>query len=162
MEFYEGQEEMVAGPCDHHLVADRNLTCIWWRFSARAFYLYFILMNRTKHLETILVLVLALLVCYFIFDHTVWLKVAIALGAIGLFLPYLAGKIHWLWMKLAHVLGYVMSRVLLPIIFFVILVPLAFFSRLAGKNTVQLKRTQGSYFRERNFRYNRESLENVW
>lgn len=119
-------------------------------------------MNRLKHLETILVLVLALLVCYFIFDHTVWVKVAVALGAIGIFLPFLAEKIHWLWMKLAHVLGYVMSRVLLTIIFFVILVPLAFFSRLAGKNSVQLKKGQSTYFKERNFLFTKESLENVW
>jgi hypothetical protein len=119
-------------------------------------------MNRSKHLETILVLVLALLVFYFVFDKEVLLKVAIALGAVGLFIPFLAEKIHWLWMKLAHVLGYVMSRVLLTIIFFVFVVPLAFLSRLAGKNTVQLKRKNSSYFTHRNFKYTKESLENVW
>src|SRR5687768_2320635 len=108
-------------------------------------------MNRSKHLETILVLVLALLVCYFIFDNTIWIKIAVALGAIGVFIPFLAEKIHWLWMKLAHVLGYVMSRVLLTLIFFLFLVPLAFFSKLAGKNSVQLKRKTSSYFTDRNF-----------
>ena len=119
-------------------------------------------MNRSKHLETILVLVLALLVCYFLFGSTNWIKAAIGLGLIGLFIPFLAGKIHWLWMKLAHVLGYVMSRVLLSVIFFVILVPLAFFSRLAGKNTVKLKKGGLTYFKERNFLYTKDSLENVW
>jgi hypothetical protein len=119
-------------------------------------------MNRSKPLETILVLVLALLVCYFIFDGRIWIKIAVALGAIGVFIPFLAEKIHWLWMKLAHVLGYVMSRVLLTLIFFLFLVPLAFFSKLAGKNSVQLKRKTSSYFTDRNFTYTKESLENVW
>ena len=119
-------------------------------------------MNRLKHLETILVLVLALLVCYFIFHGNIWIKIAIALGAVGLFIPFLAEKIHWLWMKLAHVLGYVMSRVLLTLIFFLFLVPLAFLSKRAGKNTVQLKRKSSSYFSDRNFTYTKESLENVW
>ena len=119
-------------------------------------------MNRSKHLETILVLVLALLVCYFISHNTLYIKIALALGAIGVFIPFLAGKIHWLWMKLAHVLGYIMSRVLLTLIYFLFVVPLAFFSKLAGKNTVQLKRKNSSYFKERNFTYTKESLENVW
>ncbi len=119
-------------------------------------------MSRSKHLETILVLVLALLVCYFIFGGTNWIKAAIVLGLIGVFIPFLAEKIHWLWMKLAHVLGYIMSRVLLSVIFFVILVPLAFFSRLAGKNSVNLKKGANTYFRERNFLYTKDSLENVW
>ena len=119
-------------------------------------------MDRSKHLETILVLVLALLVGYFIAGSTYWIKAAIVLGLIGVFIPFLAEKIHWLWMKLAHVLGYVMSRVLLSVIFFIILVPLAFFSKLAGKNTVKLKRGGATYFKERNFLYTKESLENVW
>jgi len=119
-------------------------------------------MKREKNLETILVLVGALLVFYFIFHKDLLLKIALFLAAIGLFIPYLAEKIHWAWMKLAHLLGYVMSRVLLTVIYFIIVVPLAFFSRLAGKNSVQLKGGQNSYFKERNFRYNKESLENVW
>lgn len=119
-------------------------------------------MMRQKSLETILVLVGALLVFYFIFDLTLLLKIALILAAIGIFIPFLAGKIHWAWMKLAHVLGYIMSRVLLTLIYFIFVVPLAFFSRLAGKNSVQLKAGQKSYFKDRNFKYDKKSLENVW
>lgn len=109
-----------------------------------------------------LVLVVALVVFYFVFHLPLLLKIAILLGAIGILIPSLSEKIHWLWMKLSHVLGYVMSRVLLTLIFYIILVPLSFFSRLAGKNSVILKKNKTSYFKERNFTYTKESMENVW
>lgn len=119
-------------------------------------------MKKEKPLETILVLVLALIVFYFVFNKPLLLKIGLLLGGIGLFIPSLAAKIHWLWMKLSHVLGYVMSRVLLTLIFYIIVVPMAFFSRLAGKHSINLKRQGNSYFKERNFTYTKESLENVW
>ena len=119
-------------------------------------------MNKEKHLETILVLVLALFVFYWIFKVPALLVIAGTLTAIGIFIPFLAAKIHWAWMKLAHALGFVMNKVLLTIIFFLVVLPLALLSRAFGKNTVQLKRNQTSYFKERNFTYTKESLENVW
>ena len=118
-------------------------------------------MERTKHLETILVLVVALVVVFMFNGHRYWIWGAITLGAIGLFIPYLAGKIHWAWMKLAHVMGYVMSKVMLTLVYVLVVVPMGIFSR--KKITLQLKSTADkSYFRERNYTYKKEDLENVW
>lgn len=120
-------------------------------------------MKREKVLETILVLVLALGVVYWLNRKPYVLIIAGVLGAIGLFIPFLAEKIHWAWMKLSHVLGYVMSKVLLTVIFCVFLIPLSFFSKLFGKkNGVRMQRGNTSYFVDRNFVYTKESMENVW
>ena len=65
-------------------------------------------MNRQKHLETILVLVLALGVIYWFTNiknpvaGKYLLLAALILGVIGVFIPVVADKIHWAWMKLAH------------------------------------------------------------
>lgn len=118
-------------------------------------------MERNKHLETIIVLVLALIVIYWVADNNRYLLwAAFGLGAIGVFIPYLAGKIHWAWMKLAHVLGYVMSKVMLTLVYVLVVVPMGIFSR--KKITMQLKQGTSSYFRERNYTYKKEDLENVW
>ena len=119
-------------------------------------------MERNKHIETIKVLVLALIVVFWVTDNQYLLWGAFGLGAIGVFIPYLAGKIHWAWMKLAHVLGYVMSKVLLTLVYVLVVVPMGFFSR--KKITMQLKASNNdnSYFRERNYTYKKEDLENVW
>jgi hypothetical protein len=125
-------------------------------------------MNRQKHLETILVLVLALGVFYW-FSHVkrpelgkYLLLSALILGLIGVFIPFLADKIHWAWMKLAHVMGWVMSKVILTLVFFVFLVPMALLMRVLGKGNVQLKAGGKSYYKERNFLYDKDSLEHVW
>ncbi|HEY0679180.1 MAG TPA: hypothetical protein VGD17_12905 [Chitinophagaceae bacterium] len=117
-------------------------------------------MERTKHLETIIVLVLALIVIYWFVDSRYLLWAAFGLGAIGVFIPYLAGKIHWAWMKLAHVLGYVMSKVMLTLVYVIIVIPMGIFSR--KKITMRLKQGTTSYFRDRNYTYTKEDLENVW
>ena len=120
-------------------------------------------MNRSKALETILVLVLACGVIYWWFGKNPYLLLAAGiLGSIGLLIPVLAEKIHWAWMKLAEGLGYVMSRVILALVFFIILVPVATIARLFRKKTMTMKRGSTTYFKERNFTYNKESLENVW
>ena len=119
--------------------------------------------SRAKVLETILVLVLACGVFYWFTKNNYLLIAAAVIGFIGLFISPAARGIHWAWMKLAQGLGYVMSKVILSIVFFVFLLPVAAISRLFTKNkTVQMKAGASSYFKERNFTYNKESLENVW
>lgn len=125
-------------------------------------------MNRQKHLETILVLVLALGVFYW-FSHIkrpetakYILLAALILGLIGVFLPSIADKIHWAWMKLAHAMGWVMSKVILTIVFFVFLFPMAMIVKIMGKSNVKMKAGGNSYYKERNFLYDKDSLEHVW
>jgi len=47
--------------------------------------------------------------------------------------------LYKLWMKFALVLGWVNTRLLLIIIFYAVLTPLAFFYRLFGKSFMKLK-----------------------
>ena len=152
---------MVADATDHYFIADRDIDHSW-RHVAGAFYLYPVLMERNKTYQTILVLILALGVWYWFSKNQYLLIAAGVLAVIGLLIPALADMIHWAWMKLAEGLGYVMSRVVLTIIFFVILVPLSFISRLFRKNTMQLKKGGDSYYKQRNFTYTKESMENLW
>jgi hypothetical protein len=122
-------------------------------------------MSRVKVLETILVLILASGVVYWWFGKNPYVLLAAGIiGVIGLFIPVLAAKIHWAWMKLAEGIGYVMSKVILAIVFVLFLVPVAFLAALfrKGNGSVQMKRNSKTYFKERNFTYTKESLENVW
>lgn len=125
-------------------------------------------MDRKKHLETILVLVVALGFFYWFIHEKkpetgkYLLLAALVLGLIGIFIPFIADKIHWAWMKLAHVMGFVMSKVILTIVFFVFLFPMAMISRLFGKGNVKLKREGSSYYKTRDFVYDKDSLEHLW
>ena len=120
-------------------------------------------MKREKSLETVLTIATGLLVLSFMF-HTKWLVVAaILLGIVALASKFLAGKIAWLWLKLAEGLGFVMSRVLLAILFYAVLFPIALLSRIGAKDPLQLgKKEEGSYYAERNHPYEARDFENIW
>ena len=109
-----------------------------------------------------LVLVLALLVWYRASRHPFLLWIAAGLVLTGLFVPVLADGIHRVWMKLAEILGAVMSRVLLTVIFFLVMTPLGWISRLLGKNDLLVPSSGGSYFTVKDHVYTKEDLEHPW
>lgn len=118
--------------------------------------------SKDKHYGTILVFVLVLIIFFFVYKNTNLLYVALGLGAIALLVPALSRLIHRLWMKFAELLGFVMNKVILGIVFFVFLTPIAFLSRLFRKNTLKVEKNATTYFSERNFTYTKKSLEQLW
>jgi hypothetical protein len=120
-------------------------------------------MERTKHLETTLVLVLALGGVYYFYHLDSFLAAAGMLGIAGLFFPSIAKLVHQTWMKFAEVLGYVTSKVLLGLVFVLIVIPLSLMSKVfKGRNGIQLKPQGSSHFKDRNFTYDKRSMENIW
>jgi hypothetical protein len=118
-------------------------------------------MHKRKDLETIIALILFQLVLFWFTSSTVLLIIAFLLGVVGLLLPAVSNAINIGWMKLAQLIGYVMNRVLLTAIFFLVLFPLALLARLFSKKPKPLKDGK-TYFNERNHTYSSENLENVW
>lgn len=64
----------------------------------------------------------------------------------GLMLPAWARRFHVLWMKLAVLLGYVNSRVLLSLMFYLVFTPYGLVMRLVGRDP--LRRRRGTESRE--------------
>lgn len=63
--------------------------------------------------------------------------VLIAGGSIyllALIIPIVLFPVHWLWMKLGAVLGWINTRILLSLIFYLVLLPAGLFMRLFGKD----------------------------
>lgn len=123
-------------------------------------------LTREKELETILTICVALVVV-FIFSkqhHKFWLTISVVLGLIGMFSKYLTSKLAWAWIKLSEGMGAVSSRIILSLVFFVFLFPVAMLSRLFGnKNSLQLKKPEGTtYYFTRNHKFEAKDLENVW
>ena len=121
-------------------------------------------MKREKQLETILSIVLLLTIFYWITKNPYLLPVAAVMMAIGLLSQYLTGKFYWLWNKLTEFIGFVVSNVILTLVFFLLLFPIALLSRLfSKKDPLHLKSSSGdSYYSVRNHQYTKEDLENPW
>lgn len=102
---------------------------------------------------------------HFIFDRVEFLYVALGAAVLGLAIPIAAKYIHLGWMGLAKVLGFINSHILLGIIFFVVLTPLAVVRSLfSNKDELQLKKRKSkeSYFSTRDHTYTATDLDNPW
>jgi polyferredoxin len=124
-------------------------------------------MKREKNLETMLVITVGMLVLYYFFRTKTWsnylLITSLVIGLIGVFSDFLSEKVAWVWGKIAHIMGTFNSYVLLSIIFFVFLTPVAFLFKLTRKDSLKLKaQKNGTVYEERNHLYVAKDVENVW
>ena len=91
------------------------------------------------------------------------LILAIAVGLVSIFSENANDKIIWVWTKLTEILGYIMPNVLLSIVFYFFLTPLAFINKLnRKKNPLQLKNITNSVFITKRKEFSPESLEKIW
>lgn len=93
-----------------------------------------------------------------------YLYAAFGLIALLFVIPYLSRFIAWAWFKLAEVLGFINTRILLTVIFFVFLMPVALLYRLRNKNLLNRRNGKqlNTLFKDRSHQYDAADLENVW
>lgn len=119
--------------------------------------------EKTNPLRTVLTLSVGFIVLYFITDWKWTIPAALLVGLAGIFSPYLSAKIDYLWMKLAWFLSLVIPNILLGVIFFLLLFPIALLSRVFGKNdSLNLKNKSGSNFKNVNKDFDKVSFEKTW
>lgn len=121
-------------------------------------------MSKNKDLETILSITVGFVGLYLLFQQVhVLLLIAFGVGVVGLFSGYLREKIALLWMKIGQVLGKINGTILLSLVFYVVLFPVAMLARAFGKSSFTLKQSPGkSLYFERNHLYTSADFENIW
>ena len=73
-------------------------------------------------------------------DYRLWALIpGVLLFVMGAVYPPLLKQPYKLWMALAHVLGWINTRIILGLVYFVIMTPLALILKLMGKDSLQLK-----------------------
>ncbi|GAB3928021.1 hypothetical protein [Larkinella terrae] len=120
-------------------------------------------MNQLDRVKAQLVIVTGLVVLYFIFKSIYWLYAAAAVGLLSVFIPAAGNGIVWVWFKLAELLGNINGKIILTVLFWVFLLPIALLYRFSAKNPLSVKRTKdASLYHERNHLYTKEDLEQTW
>jgi hypothetical protein len=64
----------------------------------------------------------------------------------GVFVPPVARAFHTGWMKFAHALGWVNSRVLLTVLFYGVFAPYGFLSRVLGRDPLGRRKRGGETY----------------
>ena len=120
-------------------------------------------MQNSDRYKTILVIVIGFTALAWIFKIPYMAEIVFGIGAVSILIPAFAKAVEWAWLKFALGIGWVNSRILLSIIYFIFLMPLAWLSRLFTKDPLMLKaRGSSSLYITRNHQYKKEDLENIW
>ena len=63
----------------------------------------------------------------------------LTLSILGLTVPIILKPIYWAWMTFATILGWIMTRVILSLLFYIVITPIGVLSRLFGKKFLDIK-----------------------
>jgi hypothetical protein len=66
-----------------------------------------------------------------------------------------------IWMTFAVIMGFIMTRVILSILFYIVITPISFLSKLFGKDflNLEIEKDKNSYWNLRDEEYNKSSTE---
>ena len=97
------------------------------------------------------------------FNYKPLLIFGIVIGLIAIFSDKVNDKIIWTWNKLTEILALIMPNILLSIVFFLFLTPLAWLNRIdKKKNPLQLRNNSDSIFITKRKEFTKISLEKIW
>jgi len=152
----------LAGANYYCLAFIRPFSGSWRRLHAHAFYLYFILIAMKKAAsnayKSVLTMVVGFLILSYLFHAPKLAMGACGLGVAALLHSTICNFIVLAWEKLGHALGWLNSKVLLSLIYFIILLPLALLRKLF---TGKVKEANTNFY-DRNVEYTATHLQNKW
>ena len=118
--------------------------------------------TRDQAKDTGMALVLILFIVWLFRRRDGYIFVALLMQVVNMTAPQVFRPAAVLWFGFSHVLGSVMSRVLLSVVFFVVVTPVGMWRRLRGADSLQLRafgRGRGSVMKERNHTFVGKDLE---
>ena len=125
-------------------------------------------MEKNRAPETILTISLGFLGLFLVFmwikeaAHYWMLYTSFAVGVLGLASRWIRESIHTSWFWLADKMGFVMSRIVLSLVFIFVVLPFGFVAKLFRKDLMFLKKGRRTYYKTRNHGYTIGDLENPW
>jgi len=112
---------------------------------------------------TLLTIVFGLLFFNYYFDNEIIFYVCLFLSGIGVLSRKLSIIIENIWYRLSYILSQIVPNILLSIIFFLILTPIALLSKLfKSKTDFNSKNNQNSTFITQNKSFDKNSFERAW
>jgi len=118
--------------------------------------------TKDQSRDTGMAMVFLLLILAALRKREGYLFVAMALQVLNMTVPQIYRPVAVIWLGLSDLLGSVVSRVLLAIVFLVVVTPIGIFRRLIGRDSLKLrafKASKQSVMLERNHTFVGQDLE---
>lgn len=121
-------------------------------------------MKNEQNAQTVLAILVGLLGVALVFKLENLFIVAFILGFLSLLFNRFSDFISIIWIKFAKYLGIINSYILLSVIFYFFLTPIAFLMRIVKKtDSMSLKsKNDTSVYAIRNHVYSADDLKNIW
>lgn len=115
--------------------------------------------------DTGMAAVLLLLLIGLFSHNNLYYKIAIPVLIMNMTFPMFYYPFAIIWLGLSQLLGTIVSKIILSIIYFILVIPVGVFRRLLGKDSLQLsqfKKGNTSVMQTRNHTFVREDIENPY
>ena len=118
--------------------------------------------NVDRARDTGMAVVLILLLLELFIGTGIYFKISIPVLILNMIAPQIFYPIAYIWFGLAQMLGTIVSKILLFVIFSIIVLPVALLRRLLGKDTLLLKKwntNSDSVFKTRDHLFSSSDIE---
>jgi hypothetical protein len=119
-------------------------------------------MKQEKNYLTLLTIVLGFIIFYVILDFEWMLWTAIGIAVSGVVSSQFGNVIAGGWIKLGEGLGKITGPIILGVVFFTVLFPVAVLFRMLGKDNLMIKKAYKTTFLTVNKTFQKEDFEKVW
>ena len=123
------------------------------------------IISKKQASDTGMAVVLILLLFGLFTNNNIYLKIAIPVLIINMTYPMFYYLVAILWLSFSELLGTFVSKIILTIVYFVLIVPVGIFRRLLGKDSLLLnefKKGNDSVMKIRNYSYLSKDIENPY
>jgi hypothetical protein len=120
-------------------------------------------LTSEKNKDTGLVILLCLLLGYLHSHNLVFIWISVACILVSILFPIILRPVSVIWYGLSEIMGAIVSRIVLSVIFFCVITPIGLIRRIITKKqllTEQFKQGRESVFVERNIEFSRSDIEN--
>ncbi len=115
--------------------------------------------------DTGMAAVLVLLLLGFFLKNTNYYNIAIPVLLINMIYPRIFIPLAKIWLSISEILGDIMSKVILSVIYVILVVPVGLFRRLIGLDNLQLRKFKSekkSVMKDRDYKFSSKDVENPY
>ncbi|MCD4773523.1 MAG: hypothetical protein K8R41_09100, partial [Bacteroidales bacterium] len=118
--------------------------------------------SKKQASDTGMAVVLILLLIGFFTNSDIYFKIAIPFLIINMIVPMFFYLFAFVWLGFSTLLGTIVSKIILSIVYIILVVPTGLFRRIIGKDPLQLKefkKNKDSVMKTRNYSFSSKDIE---
>lgn len=123
------------------------------------------IISKKEASDTGMALVLISLLIGYFTQSIIYFKIAIALLIMNMTFPMFYYPFAIIWLGLTNLMGAIVSKIVLSVIYLIIVVPTGRIRRLMGKDSLNLnafKKNKGSVMITRDYKFSSKDIENPY